>query len=69
MQRTPVNPWDWSLQYGFNQAEVVEGAKRFLICSGQTAIDGEGKSQHKGDLKAQVSLALDNLEAVLKGRG
>jgi len=25
MQRTAVNPWDWSLKLGYNQAEVIEG--------------------------------------------
>jgi hypothetical protein len=26
MERTAVNPWKWSLDIGFNQAELVEGA-------------------------------------------
>jgi len=36
VKRTPVNPWSWSLNFGYNQAEVVEGANRQLICAGQT---------------------------------
>ncbi len=24
MKRTPVNPWEWSKQYQFNQAEITE---------------------------------------------
>lgn len=67
MKRTPVNPWQWSLNFGFNQAEVVEGQSRVLVCAGQTAVDGEGTPQHAGDMGAQIGLALDNLEAVLKG--
>jgi enamine deaminase RidA (YjgF/YER057c/UK114 family) len=67
MQRTPVNPWDWSLKLGYNQAEIIEGASRQLICAGQTAVDGEGNPQHLGDMRGQISLALDNLEAVLAG--
>ncbi|MDP5215848.1 Rid family hydrolase [Ruegeria sp. 2205SS24-7] len=66
MQRTAVNPWDWSLKLGYNQAEIIEGATRQMICAGQTAMDGEGKPQHAGDMRAQISLALDSLEAVLK---
>lgn len=65
MQRTAVNPWDWSLKLGYNQAEIIEGSSRQLICAGQTAVDAEGNPQHAGDMRAQISLALDNLEAVL----
>ncbi len=69
MNRTPVNPWEWSLAFGFNQAELVEGQSKVLICAGQTAVDGDGTPQHAGDMAAQISLALSNLEEVLKGAG
>ena len=65
MNRTPINPWSWSLNFGYNQAEIVEGVKRQLICAGQTAVDSEGNPQHAGDMRGQIGLALDNLEAVL----
>lgn len=65
MQRTTVNPWDWSLKLGYNQAEIIEGTSRQLICAGQTAVDAEGNPQHAGDMRGQIGLALDNLEAVL----
>lgn len=65
MKRTPVNPWSWSLNFGYNQAEIVEGADRQLICAGQTAVDAEGNPQHPEDMRNQITLALDNLEAVL----
>lgn len=67
--RTPVNPWSWSLDYGFTQAELVEGAGRMLVLSGQGAAAADGSTQHAGDLPAQVSLSLDNIEAVLKEAG
>ena len=67
MQRTPVNPWDWSLKLGYNQAEVITGHTRQMICAGQTAVDGRGQPQHPGDMRGQIELALDNLEAVLTG--
>jgi enamine deaminase RidA (YjgF/YER057c/UK114 family) len=66
MRRIAVNPWQWSVQMGFNQAELVEDASRVLFCSGQTAVDAQGAPQHAGDLDAQIVLALDNLEAVLQ---
>ena len=67
MQRTPVNPWDWSLKLGYNQAEIIDGPSRQLVCAGQTAVDGRGNPQHPGDMRGQIGLALDNLEAVLAG--
>ena len=69
MQRTAVNPWDWSLKLGYNQAEIIEGATRQVICAGQTAVDANGNPQHPGDMRGQIGLALDNLAAVLKGAG
>jgi enamine deaminase RidA (YjgF/YER057c/UK114 family) len=67
MQRTAVNPWSWSLQLGFDQAQLVEGPGRVLICSGQDAVDANGNPQHPGDMAAQLTVALDNLESVLSG--
>nr|BFE55395.1 hypothetical protein GCM10017745_88220 [Saccharothrix mutabilis subsp. capreolus] len=69
VQRTAVNPWDWSVAMGFNQGEVVTGQTRTLYCSGQTAMNAEGKPEHAGDLAAQLALSLDNLEAVLAEAG
>ena len=57
MNRIVVNPWQWSVQMGFNQGEVVEGAGRVLYCAGQTSVDENGTPQHPGDMGAQVSLA------------
>lgn len=67
MERTPVNPWSWSLNFGFHQAEIIKGHRRELICAGQTAMDADGTPQHEGDMRTQIGLALDNLEAVLAG--
>ena len=69
MQRTAINPWAWSLRLGYNQGEVIEGVTRQLICAGQTAVDSEGNPQHLGDMRGQIALALDNLEAVLSAAG
>ena len=69
VQRTAVNPWQWSLQFGFNQGEIVDGGQRVLFCAGQTSVDGDGTPMFAGDMPAQVSLAVDNLEAVFTGAG
>jgi enamine deaminase RidA (YjgF/YER057c/UK114 family) len=65
MERTSINPWSWSIELGFDQAELIEGPRRHLVCSGQDAVDTDGNPQHPGDMAAQLELALDNLEAVL----
>jgi enamine deaminase RidA (YjgF/YER057c/UK114 family) len=69
MERTAVNPWDWSIKLGYNQAEIIDGATRQVIVAGQTAVDENGAPQHADDMRAQIALALDNLEAVLKEAG
>ncbi|MCY3982292.1 MAG: RidA family protein [Roseovarius sp.] len=69
MKRTAVNPWLWSLKLGYNQAELLIGANRQLICAGQTSVDADGNPQHEGDMRNQVSIALDNLESVLNAAG
>lgn len=69
MNRTPVNPWPWSLPLGYNQALLVTGATRQLVVAGQTATDATGAPQHPGDMRGQLALALDNLDAVLVAAG
>ncbi|TDB97163.1 RidA family protein [Actinomadura sp. 7K534] len=69
MERTAVNPWEWSAEMGYNQGEVVSGHTRTLYCAGQTAMSDEGRPQHAGDMAAQVALSLANLEAVLGEAG
>jgi enamine deaminase RidA (YjgF/YER057c/UK114 family) len=66
MNTTPINPWDWSLQFGYSQGQVISGATRQLVTAGQTAVDASGTPQHAGDMRAQMQLAFDNLITVLK---
>ncbi|NBH11661.1 RidA family protein [Amycolatopsis sp. SID8362] len=69
MRRTAVNPWNWSVELGYHQGELVSGQTRTLYCAGQTAMNADGEPQHAGDLAAQLALSLDNLEAVLGEAG
>ncbi len=69
MERVAVNPVTWSLEMGFNQGEVVSGETRTLYISGQTAMSEEGRPEHEGDMSAQLTLAINNLEAVLASAG
>lgn len=65
VERTAVNPWPWSAELGFHQGEVVTGQTRTLYCAGQAAMSADGEPRHAGDMAAQLTLGLDNLEAVL----
>jgi enamine deaminase RidA (YjgF/YER057c/UK114 family) len=64
-----VNPWQWQDRFGFSQGIEVRGAERVLYCAGQTSVDAEGAPMHAGDMAAQVTQALDNLETVLGHAG
>jgi enamine deaminase RidA (YjgF/YER057c/UK114 family) len=68
-QRTPINPHPWTVGLGFDQAQLIEGRQRLLVCSGQDAVDADGKPQHPGDMAAQLELALDNLQAIVAAAG
>lgn len=69
LERTAINPVTWSQEMGFNQGEVVSGETRTLYVSGQTAMSREGRPEHEGDIAAQLTLSVDNLEAVLTAAG
>lgn len=64
-----VNPWKWQDQFGFSQAIDVRGAERVVYCAGQTSVDANGAPMHPGDMAAQMSQALSNLETVLSHAG
>ena len=65
MNRSDVNPWEWSKAFGFSQGVEVSAASRFLVCSGQTAIAADGSPPEETDMGTQVRKAFDNLQAVL----
>lgn len=69
MERRIINPWKWQDEFGFVQANEVKNAQRTLYCSGQSAVDAEGKALYPGDMRAQIALTLDNLETVLRESG
>jgi enamine deaminase RidA (YjgF/YER057c/UK114 family) len=69
MQRRIINPWTWQDKYGFVQANEINGAQRMLFCAGITSADDDGNLLHEGDMRAQVSQALDNIGTVLEQAG
>ena len=69
MKRRAISPWTWQDQFGFVQANEIQGAQRFLIVSGQTSINADGQVAAAGNLVGQLAAALDNLETVLQQAG
>jgi enamine deaminase RidA (YjgF/YER057c/UK114 family) len=69
MDRTPVNPWSWSVKLGFDQAQHLEGHRAESSSAASRTQLTPTANQHAGDMAAQVGLALDNLEAVLAEAG
>jgi enamine deaminase RidA (YjgF/YER057c/UK114 family) len=69
MEKQIINPWTWQDQFGFVQANVIDGAQRVVYCSGQTSVDADGAPMHPGDMKAQIAQAVGNLETVLGQSG
>ena len=69
MQKRVINPWTWQDQFGFVQANEIQGVQRSLVCSGQTSLDANGSPVNVGDMSGQLNQALDNLETVLAQAG
>ncbi len=69
MNRTDVNPWEWSKAFGFSQAVKLDGAQTILIRAGQTATGDDGSPPSTSDMGEQVQIALTNLTKVLGEAG
>jgi enamine deaminase RidA (YjgF/YER057c/UK114 family) len=69
MERRIINPWKWQDRYGFVQANEVSGAQRVLYCSGQVSVDEHGNPISPGDMRGQITQAMNNLDAVLSAGG
>lgn len=68
MNRSDVNPWEWSKGFGFSQAVKLEGAQTIVLCSGQTSVTEDG-TPTGGAMADQVKTALANLSTVLDQAG
>ncbi|HEY6394378.1 MAG TPA: RidA family protein [Candidatus Binataceae bacterium] len=69
MEKKFVNPGALMTPRGYTHVVSVEAPGKILFISGQVAIDKEGNIVGKGDLKAQVKQAAENLKAALAGAG
>jgi len=68
MEKRIINPWKWQDSRNYVQAVEVKNVTGTLYCSGQTAIDADGKSS-TGDMKSQLILTLKNLEKLINEAG
>ena len=68
LEKRTIDPWTWHEPSGYAQAVEVRNATRTLYLAGQTAISADGVPS-EGDMTAQLALALDNLETVLREAG
>lgn len=64
-----INPWSWQDQFGFSQAVATPAASRWLFLAGQGPAAADGTVVFPGDIGAQLTQALDNLETVLAQAG
>lgn len=69
IERRIINPWTWQDEFGYVQANEVSDVQRTLYCSGQAANDATGAAVLADDMRGQIGLALDNLEALLAAAG
>lgn len=65
MERSDINPWEWSKAFGFSQAVDVSNASHVLLCSGQTATGEDGSPPTSADMAKQIDQAVNNLVTVL----
>ena len=69
MERTAVNPWDWSMSMGFNQGEVVTGQTGPCSAPGRRRWTLTALRSTAATWRSSSRLALDNLESVLEEAG
>lgn len=64
-----VNPTTWSTAFGYDQGQLRQLPERWLTVAGQGPVDETGTLLHEGDVCAQLSLAMSNIESVLSAAG
>lgn len=67
---TVLNPWAWGDAFGFVQGVDSAGVKRIVHCAGQGDQSNiDGAARNAGNMAAQASGCMDNIELVLKEAG
>lgn len=68
METKKFNPWKWQDERSYSQAIEVKNATSTLYCAGQAAVLPDGTSSNE-DMRAQLLLAIQNLEQVIQTAG
>lgn len=69
MEKTQLNPWPWSEQYGYSQGWRVDAPASIVYLAGQVALDADGNLVGEGDFEAQCRQVFENIGAVLAEAG
>ena len=68
MQKRTIDPWPWGEHTNSVQAVEIKQAEGTLYCSGQVAIDADGRPS-AADMRTQFLLTLQNLEQLIRESG
>jgi enamine deaminase RidA (YjgF/YER057c/UK114 family) len=66
---THINPTTWSAAFGYDQGQLRTMPTELLTVAGQGPVDESGALLHEGDVCAQLSLTMRNIETVLAAAG
>ncbi|MCH5642343.1 RidA family protein [Gordonia sp. ABSL49_1] len=61
-----INPSTWNEPFRFDHAQLRPAPSRTLSIAGQASVDEQGQVLHEGDVAAQISLAMHNIEEILR---
>ena len=64
-----INPTAWNAGFRYDQAQLRPAPQQLLTVAGQGSIDADGALLHRGDMTAQMALAMANVEDLLAAGG
>ena len=68
MEKNTVDPWPWGQYTNSAQAVEVKQPTGTLYCSGQVALDTEGRPS-AADMRSQLQQTIQNLEQLIREAG
>ena len=68
MEKRTIDPWKWGERTNSVQAVEIKNPEGTLYCSGQVAIDAEGRPS-SGDMRSQLVQTIQNLEQLISESG
>ncbi|MGI4751532.1 MAG: RidA family protein [Janthinobacterium lividum] len=68
MQKRTIDPWKWGERTNSVQAVEIKNPEGTLYCSGQVAIDADGRPS-SGDMRSQLIQTIQNLEQLISESG